>query len=206
VRESFNHQVKHLFSMQYSTAELRHRALEDVLAGPGQLHRELATKLPEIRALRESFPDGRLQADPDAFPPARREKPPKRGQDPTMPKGKVGQLLAAATSAGRQTMPIRSLAREFPEARLAAMDAKWWMISQFDSVVVSMPDGTSASWHQRDKDEFNDLMRRTAEIHARLHREWPRLAREYRAALPDITSPEQWAKTFAADAGSDGGS
>ena len=32
LRESFNHQVKHLFSMQYSTAELRHLALEDVLA------------------------------------------------------------------------------------------------------------------------------------------------------------------------------
>ena len=35
IRESFNHQVKHLVSMQYSTAELRHQALEDVLAGPG---------------------------------------------------------------------------------------------------------------------------------------------------------------------------
>ena len=34
VRESFNHQVKHLVSMQYSTVELRHKALEDVLAGP----------------------------------------------------------------------------------------------------------------------------------------------------------------------------
>ncbi len=48
VRESFNHQVKHLFSMQYSTAELRHLALEDVLAGPERLHADLVTKLAEI--------------------------------------------------------------------------------------------------------------------------------------------------------------
>jgi galactofuranosylgalactofuranosylrhamnosyl-N-acetylglucosaminyl-diphospho-decaprenol beta-1,5/1,6-galactofuranosyltransferase len=34
------------------------------------------------------------------------------------------------------------------------------------------------------------------EIHQRLHREWPALARQYRQALPDIVSPEQWAKTF----------
>ena len=34
VRESFNHQLKHLLAMQYSTAELRLLALEDVLAGP----------------------------------------------------------------------------------------------------------------------------------------------------------------------------
>jgi galactofuranosylgalactofuranosylrhamnosyl-N-acetylglucosaminyl-diphospho-decaprenol beta-1,5/1,6-galactofuranosyltransferase len=196
VRESFNHQVKHLFALQYSTAELRHRALEDVLAGPERLHPELATKLPQLQALRKQYPDAQTSPDPDAFPPVKREKPPKRGQDPTQPKGRVGQLLAAATSAVRQARPKRKLADLFPEARLAAMDAKWWMIAQFDSVVVSMPDGTSASWYQRDKDEFQDLLRRTIEIHQRLYREWPSLARRYRQALPDIVSPDQWAKTF----------
>ncbi len=198
VRESFNHQVKHLFSMQYSTAELRHLALEDVLAGPDRLHAELGTKLPQLQAKRLQYPDAQTSPDPDAFPPARRKKPPKKGQDPTQPKGRVGQLLAATTSAVRQIRPVRSLAQRYPEARLAAMDAKWWMIAQFDSVVVSMPDGASASWYRRDQDEFTDLLRRTVEIHQRLHREWPVLARQYRDALPDLVSPEQWTKTFAA--------
>jgi galactofuranosylgalactofuranosylrhamnosyl-N-acetylglucosaminyl-diphospho-decaprenol beta-1,5/1,6-galactofuranosyltransferase len=107
--------------------------------------------------------------------------------------------VAAATSSVRQARPIRSLAERYPEARLAAMDAKWWMIAQFDSAVVSMPDGTSASWYRRDKDEFSSLLRRTVEVHQRLYREWPQLARQYRRALPDITSPEQWAKTFAGE-------
>ena len=161
-----------------------------------RLHADLTTKLPELQAKRRQYADAQTSSDPDAFPPVRREKPPKRGQDPTMPKGKVGQLLAAATSAVRQTLPIRTLAQRFPEASLAAMDAKWWMIAQFDSVVVSMPDGTSASWHQRDRAEFQDLLRRTIDIHQRLHREWPALARRYRQALPDIVSTDQWAKTF----------
>jgi galactofuranosylgalactofuranosylrhamnosyl-N-acetylglucosaminyl-diphospho-decaprenol beta-1,5/1,6-galactofuranosyltransferase len=199
VRESFNHQIKHLFSMQYSTAELRHRALEDVLAGPERLHGELTTKLGEIRELRSGFRDAQTSPDPDAFPPDRREKPPKRGQDPTLPKSTAGQMVSAVTSAARQLLPKRRLADEFPEAHLAALDAKWWMISQFDSVVVSMPDGTSAAWHHRDPEEFRDLLRRTVEIHTRLYREWPMLAREYRGALPDITSPERWAKTFESD-------
>ncbi|MGH3444210.1 MAG: glycosyltransferase, partial [Nocardioidaceae bacterium] len=199
VRESFNHQIKHLFALQYSTAELRHLALEDVFAGPERLHEELATKLPQLRELRSRFPDAQTSPDPDAFPAVRRDKPPKRGQDPTQPKGKVGQLLAAATSAARQALPIRRLATEHPEALLAAMDAKWWMVAQFDSVVVSMPDGTSASWHQRDRDEFADLLRRTVEIHQRLLREWPSLSRRYRESLDDIVSPERWRKTFDAD-------
>ena len=196
VRESFNHQIKHLFALQYSTAELRHRALEDVLAGPERLHGDLLTKLPEVREMRQKYHDARTSPDPDAYPAVRREKPPKRGQDPTLPKGKVGQLLAAATSAVRQTLPIRKLASEHPEARLAAMDAKWWMIAQFDSVVVSMPDGTSASWYQRDNDEFRSLLKRTVEIHQRLYREWPALAKTYQDALGEITSEKAWARTF----------
>lgn len=204
VRESFNHQVKHLFAMQYSTAELRHRALEDVLAGPERLHDDLSTKLPEIRELRKAYPDAQTDPDPDAFPPAHRQKPPKKGQDPTEAKGRVGQLLSAATSAVRQTLPKRELAERFPEARLAAMEAKWWMIAQFDSVVVSMPDGSSAAWYQRQPEEFKDLMRRTVEIHQRMYREWPALAQRYREALPEITSPQQWRKTFDASAGQQG--
>jgi galactofuranosylgalactofuranosylrhamnosyl-N-acetylglucosaminyl-diphospho-decaprenol beta-1,5/1,6-galactofuranosyltransferase len=197
VRESFNHQVKHLFALQYSTAELRHLALEDVLAGPEQLHGDLMTKLPQLQAKRKEYADARTSPDPDAFPPVRREKPPKRGQDPTLPKGRIGQLVSAATSTVRQALPTRSLAERHPEAWLAAMDAKWWMISQFDSVVVSMPDGTSAAWYQRDREEFKDLLRRTLEIHQRLYREWQELSRRYREALPDLVSPEQWSKTFA---------
>ncbi len=198
VRESFNHQVKHLFALQYSTAELRHRALEDVLAGPEGLHDALGSKLLEIRELRAHYDDARLVADPDAYPATRRKKPPKKGQDPTLPKGRIGQWVAAAKSGVRQVLPTRELSERFPEARLAAMDAKWWMVAQFDSVVVSMPDGTSAAWYHRDKAEFQDLLKRTVEIHQRLYREWPALAERYRDALPDLVSPEHWERTFAA--------
>ncbi|CAA9380945.1 MAG: Bifunctional beta-1,5/1,6-galactofuranosyltransferase GlfT2 in cell wall galactan polymerization [uncultured Nocardioidaceae bacterium] len=198
VKESFYHQVKHLFAMQYSTAELRHRAIEDVLAGPQQLHGDLLTKLPEIRALRTGYDDSRTKTDPDAFPPVRRKKPPKRGQDPTAPRGRVGVVATAVKSAVRQALPPRDLSVKNPEARLPAMDAKWWMIAQFDSVVVSTSDGTMASWYHRHTEEFQSLLRRTTAAHERLLREWPRLARRYQAALPEITSPEVWERTFAA--------
>ncbi len=196
IRESFNHQIKHLFSMQYSTAELRHLALEDVFAGPERLHPELGTKLPQLREVRARFTDARAKPDPEAFPPVKREKPPKKGQDPTLPKGSVGQMLTAATSAVRQALPKRSLSDEHPEAALSAMDASWWMIAQFDSVVVSMPDGSSAAWLHRDREEFRDLLGRTVEIHKRLYAEWPRLAELYRGQLEEITSPQRWEKTF----------
>jgi galactofuranosylgalactofuranosylrhamnosyl-N-acetylglucosaminyl-diphospho-decaprenol beta-1,5/1,6-galactofuranosyltransferase len=39
-------------------------------------------------------------------------------------------------------------------------------------------------------------VKRSAKLHARLRREWPELAERYRAALPEVTSPEAWKPTF----------
>ncbi len=196
VRESFNHQVKHLVSMQYATVEMRHQALEDVLAGPYSLHGQLPAKLAEVRALMGEFSDMQLKADRESLPPVRREKPPKKGKDDVEIPGRLSQMITAGLAPLRQLRPVREMSREFPETDLTAMDATWYRLARFDSAVVSMNDGTAAALYRRDPDTFRDLMRRTVEIHQRFHREWPRLAEEYRSALGDITSPEAWEETF----------
>jgi galactofuranosylgalactofuranosylrhamnosyl-N-acetylglucosaminyl-diphospho-decaprenol beta-1,5/1,6-galactofuranosyltransferase len=60
-----------------------------------------------------------------------------------------------------------------------------------------MNDGTSAALYRRDPEKYRELLRRTIEIHERLYREWPGLARLYRDQLAEITSPQRWEKTFA---------
>ncbi|WP_110182718.1 glycosyltransferase [Nocardioides solisilvae] len=196
VRESFNHQVKHLASLQYSTAELRHRALEDVLAGPRRLHADLPTKLGEVNAFRKQFSDAQLHVDRDELPPVRRKKPPKKGKSDIEIPGRLSTLVQAGLAPIRQLRPVRQMSRTNPEAELTAMDSAWFNLVKYDSVVVSMNDGSSVALYQRDPELYKDLLRRTVDIHLRLHREWPRLAAEYRAALAEVTSPEQWAKTF----------
>ncbi|GAB2885201.1 glycosyltransferase [Nocardioides pacificus] len=196
VRESLNHQIGKLVGMQYSTVELRHQALEDVLAGPGRLHADLAVKLPEVNAFRKQFTDAQLEADPDAFPPVRRSKPPRKGKDGSELPGRVSLLITAGLAPLRQLKRPRPLSRQHPEAEIPAMDAQWYRLARYDSAIVSMPDGTSAALYQRDPQRYRDLLRRTLEIHQRLHREWPRLAQEYRAALGDVTSPQAWEQTF----------
>ena len=127
-------------------------------------------------------------------------KPPKRGQAVTDPKGVPGQVKAAAMAGVRQLLPVRRLARRHPEARVAARDAKWWRLAQLDSAIVSTTDGTAASWYRRNPREFQQLLARTVAVHERFQREWPRLAKEYRAALPDVASPQAWKATFEAAA------
>ncbi|GAB7004225.1 glycosyltransferase [Nocardioides sp. AN3] len=197
IRESLNHQIAHLVSMQYSTAELRLKALEDVLAGPEALHGMLATKLGEVNAFRKQFTDAQLHSDRDELPPVRRTKPPKKGRDIVEVPGRISQLISAGVAPVRHAIKSpRELSRQFPEAEIRALDAKWWKLASYDSAVVSMNDGSSAALYRRDLGTFRDLMKRTIAVHERYRREWPALAQRYRAALKDITSPEAWDETF----------
>jgi galactofuranosylgalactofuranosylrhamnosyl-N-acetylglucosaminyl-diphospho-decaprenol beta-1,5/1,6-galactofuranosyltransferase len=196
VRESLNHQIKHLVSMQYATVAMRHRALEDVLAGPYALHGQLPTKLGEVSALAKEFTDMQLRSDREELPPVRRQKPPKRGRDSYEIPSRLSQLVTAGLAPIRQLRPVRELSREFPEADLTAMDAQWYRLASYDSAVVSMNDGTSAALYRRDPAYFREMLKKTLDIHSRFRREWPRLAAEYRAALDEITSPAAWDETF----------
>ena len=198
VWESLQIQLKHSLAMQYSTAELRLWALHDILEGPDHLHRTISTKLPEIRAYRSTQDDATMKKDPQAFPDTKRVKPPKRGQDPTEPKGRVGKYAGAVAGMVHQFKSVREMSRVNPEARIPAMDAKWHMLSQFDSAVVSTADGSGAAWYKRDRKRMIDIMRRSVTTHEQLAQRWSELSKEYRAACPDFTDPKAWQQTWSA--------
>ena len=44
--------------------------------------------------------------------------------------------------------------------------------------------------------QFRAQLARSTDMHRRLYQEWPELARRYRDALPELTSPEKWKLTF----------
>jgi galactofuranosylgalactofuranosylrhamnosyl-N-acetylglucosaminyl-diphospho-decaprenol beta-1,5/1,6-galactofuranosyltransferase len=198
VAENFEFQIRHLLSMQYSTAVLRLMAMEDVLSGPEHLHRELSTKMGELREVRRRFPDSRTEADIEKFPTVRRLKPPRRGKEPTAPTNKLGLLMKAALGAVRQVLPVGELAHRHPQIVVPYQDAEWWLLSNVDGALVSTADGTSTAWYQRDPQQFRSLLQRSLKIHAQLLREWPTLREQYRNSVGQFTSPEQWRKTFEA--------
>ncbi|WP_432476992.1 glycosyltransferase [Nocardioides sp. GXQ0305] len=196
VQESLNHQIKHLVSMQYSTVELRHKALLDVLDGPEALHAKLPTALPELKELVKGFDDATLVADPSALPEVKRHKLPRRGKEASPVISGRAATVQALLQPLRQLRAPREHAHDFPEAEVMAQDAKWHKIARYDSAIVSMPDGTAAAFYRRDREKFFDLLKRTLAIHRRLRTDWDDLAARYRAALPEITSPEAWERTF----------
>ena len=88
-----------------------------------------------------------------------------------------------------------------PQMALPYQDAGWWVLAKLDSAVVSTAEGTSAAWYKRDPRLFRSLGRRSVVAHRRLRRQWSRLAAQYRAAAPELTSPQRWRETFAASTG-----
>jgi galactofuranosylgalactofuranosylrhamnosyl-N-acetylglucosaminyl-diphospho-decaprenol beta-1,5/1,6-galactofuranosyltransferase len=196
VSESAERQLQNLLSMQYSTAALRLLAIEDVLAGPSRLHPEMPTKMAQLQELRNGYSDAQSKADVESFPPARRRPP-----EYVPPTNKIGLLRRLIAGLLHQLRPVRKGAKSRPQVALPHVDSPWYVLSKLDSVLVSMPDGASTSWYRREPRLLFSLGWRSATLHLRLWLSWPRLARQYREALADFTSPEQWRETFAASLG-----
>jgi galactofuranosylgalactofuranosylrhamnosyl-N-acetylglucosaminyl-diphospho-decaprenol beta-1,5/1,6-galactofuranosyltransferase len=85
---------------------------------------------------------------------------------------------------------------ERPQLNVPADKALWFVLGNFDSATVSIPDGSALAFRQRDPQEFRSLAKRVVTNYRRLVREFPRLKREYRAALPELTSVEAWRKVY----------
>ncbi|MGH3365941.1 MAG: glycosyltransferase [Nocardioidaceae bacterium] len=185
IGELLLHQVKHLASMQYSTAELRLLAMTDALRGPSGLHPSLSTKPAEARRFRSGYVDADVRG-PGEFPPA---EGPVTGR-------RTPRWVAAATGVARQLLPTTERTRRTPQVHLRAADAHWSRLLKYDSAVVSTADGSGAVWYRRDRATFVDIARRSLAMHRRIYREWPRLAAEYRTALAQIASPGAWDDTF----------
>ena len=203
ISENMEYQIRHLLSMQYSTARLRLLAIEDVLAGPEHMHADILTKMGQLRELRKGFADSQTRPDIEAFPDVKRLKPPRRGKEPTSPTNKVGLFIKAALGAVRQVLPVSELSKEHPAMVVPSQDAQWWLLSNADGALVSSADGTSTSWYQRDPELFRTLMSQSVAAHARLSREWPKLRKRYVDAAADFTSPGRWRATFEASAPKD---
>ncbi len=197
ISESAERQLQNLLSMQYSTAALRLLAIEDVLSGPDHLHRDIMTKMKQLRELRVQYPDAQDAADPESFPSARRRAP-EAVKDSTTPTNKINLMTKAGKGTLRQFRPVREGARKRPQMALPYQDASWFVLVTLDSALVSAADGTSTAWYQRDPKLFRSLGWRSLIAHRRLRRNWSRLAKEYRAAAADFNSPERWRETFAA--------
>lgn len=194
-KQSFASDVKHLVSMQYAAVELRLQALEDVLKGPAELPKVLATKMPEMRELRKRFPDGQQLNRPSEYPEVSGE----RRSDPHAPRGHVDFWVKAALATIRQLSPSSKNAAQRPQERVLAIESQWWHLGSLDSALVSSSDGTGASFYVRDRKTFLSQLKRSIRLHLKLQRNWGAISKAYRRDSRLLMSESAWKVTLELD-------
>ena len=162
------------------------------------MHRDIATKITELREMRSKYDDSRYAPRLQAYPPVH-GNPPRRGRLPRL-RTPSGQRRSSRCASFRATSAqSASEAKSNPQAALPHADQKWWRLAQFDSVLVSSADGSGAAWLRRDPAQFRSIMRRSTILHARLAREWEHARRHVQGGRPDDQrSRGSGRKTFAA--------
>jgi galactofuranosylgalactofuranosylrhamnosyl-N-acetylglucosaminyl-diphospho-decaprenol beta-1,5/1,6-galactofuranosyltransferase len=185
-RKLFREMSEQLVAMQYGLVHTTLQGIEDFLEGPKVLRDGGIEALAAARTSRADYPE--TIKHPAATPPVRSADITLRraGGEPSrallvLIKRAINQWL------GRTQHGIIGVTRE---------DAYWWHVSLFDHVVVTDASQSGVRVRRRDKARAMRLLRRMVRVLRRLRRELPALQAQYRAAMPELTSRENWERLY----------
>jgi galactofuranosylgalactofuranosylrhamnosyl-N-acetylglucosaminyl-diphospho-decaprenol beta-1,5/1,6-galactofuranosyltransferase len=181
---------RYLLTMQYGLAATILKGVEDFLRGPDFLHDGGAGAVKEIMALRKQYPDT-VMYPPTDVPglEAGRIKLIEAGPKPTRHRLVMLKRLAYL-ALGRTVHPLGAVSKQ---------DATWWHVSQFDTAIVTDGSQEGVRLRKRDRDTSIRLAKKTWRLMRRLNSEMPRLRKEYRAAVPELTSRDNWRRLYGMD-------
>jgi galactofuranosylgalactofuranosylrhamnosyl-N-acetylglucosaminyl-diphospho-decaprenol beta-1,5/1,6-galactofuranosyltransferase len=195
---SMKNTLKHLMSLEYSTAALQQLAIDDFAAGPHALMSQLGTALDTVRARRAEFNDGRVLASAKQLPLPSMDST-RGARFLTPPTNPISISATLAAGLIHNLMPVKAEHHQRPQLNIAAQDARWFLLSRLDGASVGTSDGRGVAYRKRDPRLFWQLLTTAIGNHLRLAREFPRLRRDYRQAMPDLTSPTAWTPLFDTD-------
>jgi galactofuranosylgalactofuranosylrhamnosyl-N-acetylglucosaminyl-diphospho-decaprenol beta-1,5/1,6-galactofuranosyltransferase len=179
--------LKHLLCLEYSTVAIQNRAIDDFLAGPEHIFSILESALPEVRKMRQEYPDAVVLPGATALPAASGRR---KVHKPPVSLPAIGLRLGRGVL--HQLRREDRAHHERPELNVATQDARWFLLCKVDGVTVTTADGRGVVYRQRDRAKMIALLRESMRRHIELARKFNRMRRVYRAALPMLTSQEKW--------------
>jgi galactofuranosylgalactofuranosylrhamnosyl-N-acetylglucosaminyl-diphospho-decaprenol beta-1,5/1,6-galactofuranosyltransferase len=180
--------MKHLLCLEYSTVAIQTKAMADFLAGPEHIFSILESALPEVRAMREQYPDAVVLPGATALP-APSDKRRKKIKIPTSPP-RIAVRLARGVL--HQLKQHDQAHHRRPQLNVATQDARWFLLCKVDGVTVTTADGRGVVYRQRDRAKMFALLRASMRQHIRLARKFNRMRKVYREALPVLSSKQKW--------------
>ncbi|MBP3084513.1 glycosyltransferase [Mycolicibacterium fortuitum] len=179
---------KHLLCLEYSTVAIQNRAMEDFLAGPEHIFSILESALPDIRKMRQDYPDAVVLAGATELPPPSDLKRKKI----RIPVSKPAILVNLARGVVHQMRRHDPETHVRPQINVATQDARWFSLCRADGVTVTTADGRGVVYRQRDRAKMFALLRASLRQQLRVVRQFDRLRKVYREALPVLTSTQKW--------------
>ncbi len=178
---------KHLLCLEYSTVAIQNRAIADFLAGPEHIFSILESALPEVRKMREAYPDAVVLPGATALPtPSGRRKV----HRPPVALPAIGFRLARGVA--HQLRKEDRGHHERPQLNVATQDARWFLLCKVDGVTVTTADGRGVVYRQRDRAKMFALLKTSLRQHLTLARKFNKMRRVYRDALPVLASKQKW--------------
>ncbi|MGV0719548.1 glycosyltransferase [Mycolicibacterium elephantis] len=184
----FKATMKHLLCLEYSTVAIQNKAMDDFLAGPEHLFSILESALPDVRKMRQEFPDAVVLPGATALPPPS-DRRRKKVKIPTNP---VSISTRLARGVVHQLKPHDPQHHRRPQVNVATQDARWFSLCVVDGVTVTTADGRGVVFRQRDRAKMFALLRQSLRRQLRIARKFDRMRKVYRDALPMLTSKEKW--------------
>lgn len=179
--------LKHLSCLEYSTVAIQNRAIDDFLAGPEHIFSILESALPDIRKMREAYPDAVVLPAASALP-----APDDKTKEMKPPTNKARIAFGVVRGVLHNLKKADPAAHTRPQYNIATQDARWFRLSRVDGVTVTTADGRGVVYRQRDRAKMFALLTKSLRRHRTLVRRFPEMRRIYRDALPELTSKQKW--------------
>ncbi len=181
--------LKHLLCLEYSTVAIQNKAMDDFLAGPEHIFSILESALPDVRAMRQEFPDAVVLESATALPTPSDKRWRKKVNIPTDPVSISVRLARGVVHQLKQHDPEH---HRRPQINVATQDARWFSLCKVDGVTVTTADGRGVVYRQRDRAKMFELLSESAKRQVQLARRFNRMRKVYRDALPVLTSKQKW--------------
>ena len=181
--------LKHLLCLEYSTVAIQNKAMDDFLAGPEHIFSILESALPDVRAMRQEYPDAVVLPSATALPTPSDKRWRKKVNIPT---SSVAIAVRLARGVVHQLRAHDPEHHSRPQINVATQDARWFSLCKVDGVTVTTADGRGVVYRQRDRAKMFELLRESLKRQARLARKFNRMRKVYREALPVLTSKQKW--------------
>jgi galactofuranosylgalactofuranosylrhamnosyl-N-acetylglucosaminyl-diphospho-decaprenol beta-1,5/1,6-galactofuranosyltransferase len=187
VRSHLKATLKHLLCLEYSTVAIQNKAMDDFLAGPDHIFSILESALPEVHRLRRQYPDAVI------LPSATELEPPSgivgRVGEPRTPPGKAVRLVRGILHNLKAADPAHHTR---PQMNVPTQDSRWFLLCTVDGVTVTTADSRGVVYRQRDRAKMFGLLRESLRRQLLLARNFDRLRKVYRDALPVLSSKQNW--------------